>query len=58
MTSDRVYRAAQSVDAAVKELQLFSGRQFDPSVVDCFVENLNSIVGEVSPHLLEMTAMA
>lgn len=37
MTSDRPYRAAVSVDAALAELQLHAGRQLDPAIVDPFV---------------------
>lgn len=37
MTSDRPYRAAQSVAAAKAEIQRWSGRQFDPDVVKAFL---------------------
>jgi putative nucleotidyltransferase with HDIG domain len=37
MTSDRPYRAAQTLTAARKEIELFSGRQFDPEVVKMFL---------------------
>jgi putative nucleotidyltransferase with HDIG domain len=37
ITSDRAYRAAQSLSAARKEIELFSGRQFDPEVVQVFL---------------------
>jgi len=37
MTSDRPYRQALSVRAALEELQKEKGRQFDPDVVDAFV---------------------
>ena len=36
MTSDRVYRAGRSYEVAVAELEDFTGRQFDPSVVAAF----------------------
>jgi response regulator RpfG family c-di-GMP phosphodiesterase len=36
MTSDRPYRRAMSWAAAGRELELQSGRQFDPAVVDAF----------------------
>jgi len=36
MTSDRPYRAALTFEAAAAELQLFSGRQFDPKVIEAF----------------------
>jgi putative nucleotidyltransferase with HDIG domain len=37
MINDRPYRAAQSLAAARKEIDLFSGRQFDPDVVKVFL---------------------
>jgi len=37
MTSDRPYRAAQTLAAAREEIQRFSGRQFDPEVVKMFL---------------------
>jgi putative nucleotidyltransferase with HDIG domain len=36
MTSDRPYRAACSFGAAIEEIQRWSGRQFDPNVVQVF----------------------
>ena len=38
MTSDRVYRPAQSFDAAQAEILRFSGSQFDPKIVKKFLE--------------------
>ena len=38
ITSDRVYRPAQSLDAARDEIEKWSGRQFDPQVVKVFLE--------------------
>ena len=43
MTSDRPYRAAQSIGAAREEIQRFSGRQFDPEVVKVFLQMPESI---------------
>jgi HD-GYP domain-containing protein (c-di-GMP phosphodiesterase class II) len=37
ITSDRPYRAAQTVTAAREEIQRWSGRQFDPNVVKVFL---------------------
>ncbi|MGD0507139.1 MAG: HD domain-containing phosphohydrolase [Terriglobales bacterium] len=37
MTVDRVYRPAQSFQAARTEIQLWSGRQFDPQIVKIFL---------------------
>ena len=38
ITSDRVYRPAQSLQAAREEIAKWSGRQFDPEVVKVFLE--------------------
>src|SRR5580692_10328437 len=43
MTSDRVYRPAQSFEAARKEIELWSGRQFDPKIVKIFLEMPDNI---------------
>ncbi len=37
ITSDRPYRRALGKEQAIQELQAFSGRQFDPEVVDAFL---------------------
>src|ERR1700676_1375608 len=37
ITSDRPYRAAQSLQAAREEIKVWSGRQFDPEVVTVFL---------------------
>jgi len=38
MTSNRPYRKAQSIEWAINELQRNKGRQYDPEIVDVFVE--------------------
>jgi putative nucleotidyltransferase with HDIG domain len=43
ITSDRVYRAAQSIQAAREEVERFSGRQFDPEVVRVFLDMPDTI---------------
>jgi putative nucleotidyltransferase with HDIG domain len=43
MTSDRPYRKAMSQAKAVKELQRFSGTQFDPQIVDVFIRLLGDL---------------
>ena len=40
MTSDRPYRNALPLEVVIDELAKFSGRQFDPSVVDAFMRLL------------------
>jgi len=41
--TDRPYRAAQSIQAARKEIELWSGRQFDPKIVKVFLEMPDNI---------------
>ena len=41
MTTTRPYRKALSIDEAVKELNKFSGIQFDPHIVDIFISLLH-----------------
>jgi diguanylate cyclase (GGDEF)-like protein/PAS domain S-box-containing protein len=43
MTEDRIYRKAMSVDDAIAEIRIKSGIQFDPHVVEVFIENYNQI---------------
>jgi putative nucleotidyltransferase with HDIG domain len=38
ITSDLPYRPAQTFEAALKEIELWSGRQFDPQIVTAFLE--------------------
>ena len=43
ITSDRPYRAAQTINAAREEVERFSGRQFDPDVVQIFLQMPDTI---------------
>jgi len=43
ITSDRPYRPKQSDDAARKEIERWSGRQFDPSIVEVFLKMPSNI---------------
>src|SRR5688500_16309255 len=43
ITSDRPYRAAQSIQAAREEIKRFTGTQFDPQVVRTFLSMPDSI---------------
>src|SRR5947209_12038903 len=43
ITSDRPYRAAQSIQVAREEVERFSGRQFDPKIVRIFLEMPDTI---------------
>ncbi|MBI9094301.1 MAG: response regulator [Sphaerochaeta sp.] len=38
MTTSRAYRSALPIEIAVEELKLFSGTQFDPDLVNLFIE--------------------
>ena len=38
MVDGRIYRSVLPVDEAVGELQHNKGTQFDPSIVDCFMD--------------------
>lgn len=42
MATDRPYRQAMSVEAAVEELRFNSGGQFDPKIVESFLKMLSS----------------
>ncbi len=41
MTSNRSYRGARSIEAAVADLRKWSGTQFDPVLVEAFVAALS-----------------
>ena len=47
MISDRPYRKALPISAARKEISLFSGRQFDPRVVEVFLAQPESLWREL-----------
>lgn len=47
MTSLRSYRDPMEVEAAVAEIKKYAGRQFDPAVVDVFVNQQASIITKV-----------
>ena len=52
MTSDRIYRAARSSDAALAELRRCAGTQFDPGIVAAFTEEVAaSSFREAAPAL-------
>ncbi|MGL4330573.1 MAG: HD-GYP domain-containing protein, partial [Clostridium sp.] len=42
MTNDRVYKKGINKEAAIKELRACSGSQFDPNIVEVFIECINS----------------
>ncbi len=47
ITSDRPYRPKQSDEAARKEIELWSGRQFDPRIVEVFLSMPDNIWDEL-----------
>ena len=62
ITSDRPYRSRQSDEAARKEIEEWSGRQFDPEVVKIFLampeniwEDLRKQIGNQSQHFAYST---
>ena len=44
LTSDRVYRAAFSLEEAVATMRSARGKHFDPDVLDVFVDSLDEVV--------------
>jgi putative nucleotidyltransferase with HDIG domain len=55
MTSDRPYRAAQTIAAAREEIQRFSARQFDPEVVKVFLQMPDSIWEDLRKEINSQT---
>lgn len=55
ITSDRPYRRAQSYQAAREEILRWSGRQFDPVVVQAFARMPESIWQELRQEINEQT---
>jgi len=49
--NDRPYRPAQSVQAARVEIEMWSGRQFDPEVAKVFLNMPENIWGELGRHI-------
>jgi putative nucleotidyltransferase with HDIG domain len=51
ITSNRPYRPAQTLSAARKEIELWSGRQFDPDVVQAFLSMPENIWGDLRKEI-------
>jgi diguanylate cyclase (GGDEF)-like protein len=43
MTADRPYRKALSHETAIKELEKHKGTQFDPTIVDAFINDMRAV---------------
>ena len=55
ITSDRPYRAARSLAVARQEIHEWSGRQFDPEVVEVFLQMPDEIFEELRRAISEQT---
>ena len=55
MTSKRVYKESRSVEESILELRKCSGSQFDPDIVDLFVEMLLS--GDLNEEIDQLTLL-
>ena len=51
ITSDRPYRPAQTVAAAREEIRVWSGRQFDPAVVNTFLSMPENIWSDLRKEI-------
>jgi putative nucleotidyltransferase with HDIG domain len=55
MTSDRAYRAAQTLEAARKEIKFWSERQFDPKIAAVFLAMPDNIWEDLRKDIDEQT---
>ena len=51
ITSDRPYRAAQTIPVAREEIKRWGGRQFDPDVVRVFLDMPDTIWGDLRKEI-------
>jgi putative nucleotidyltransferase with HDIG domain len=58
ITSNRVYRPAQSLKAAREEISRFAGRQFDPEIVKIFAEMPDKIWDDLRREIDDQTGRA
>jgi len=58
ITSNRVYRPAQSLKAAREEIGRFAGRQFDPEIVKIFAEMPDKIWDDLRREIDDQTGRA
>ena len=55
MTSDRCYRKGQPPEKAFAELRRCSGTQFDPDIVDVFIETVEKINQDVTDQTMSVS---
>ena len=55
MTSDRSYRKALSDEVAIKELIDYKGTQFDPQMVDAFLNLIKKYPDSIRNHIDELS---
>ena len=55
ITSDRPYRKARTITEARKEIEIWSGRQFDPEVVKTFLEMPENIWADLRKDIDQQT---
>jgi HD-GYP domain-containing protein (c-di-GMP phosphodiesterase class II) len=55
ITSDRIYRRKQTLEAAREEIHRWAGRQFDPEVVKTFLEMPDNIWEDLRREIQDAT---